>query len=568
MTTPSAPNVQPASPPKVKPAILTVDDDTAVLNAVERDLRKRYGGEYRIVKVNSGASALDTVRELRARNHPVALFLVDERMPSMTGTEFLTAAKDLYPDARKVLLTAYADTDVAIQAINRVGLDHYLLKPWDPPDEHLYPVLDDLLGEWDDRYRPPFLGIRVAGSRWSPQTHAVKDFLARTHTPYEWIDVDANPPNRDLLESHSPGLARLPVVLFEDGTALVEPGARELAERLKLQAAATQQTYDLIVVGGGPCGLAAAVYGASEGLRTILLECRATGGQAGTSARIENYLGFPGGLSGGDLARRATIQAQRFGAEIVAPREVAGVRAEQPYRVVTLDDGTELRCYALVIATGMEVHRLDCPGVDELTGAGVYYGEAMAEARALLGQNVCVVGGANSAGQAALEFARFAKQVSMVVRGASLTATMSSYLVDRIGKTPNIALLANATVRRALGSKRLEAVEVTEGGAGDTRIIPADGMFIFVGSRPRSDIVADLLERDDRGFIVTGPDLMRDGRRPKSWDKQRDPFLLEGSVPGIFAAGDVRAGSTKRVASAVGEGSAAVSMVHRYKQTV
>ena len=555
-------------PPPVKPAILTVDDDPQVLNAVERDLRRQYGATYRIVKADSGTRALETVRELKARNDPVALFVVDERMPVMSGTAFLTAARVLYPDARKVLLTAYADTDAAIKGINAVGLDHYLMKPWDPPEEQLYPVLDELLSDWSAGYRPPFSGIRVAGSRWSPQSHAVKDFLSRTQTPYQWLDVDTDPAARAEVERRGADPALPPVILFPDGTHLEQPSARMLAERLGLQTAATKPIYDLIVVGGGPSGLAAAVYGASEGLRTILLECQATGGQAGTSSQIENYLGFPGGLSGADLARRATIQARRFGAEIVTPREVTGVRAEHPYRVVTLDDGTELRCSGLVVATGMEVRRLDAPGVDALSGAGVYYGEALAEAVALRDQDVVIVGGANSAGQAALLFSRYAKQVVMLVRGASLGATMSQYLVDRIAGAANIQVLPGSVVRRVVGNGRLESIEVEDGATGATRTLAAEAMFVFVGSTPRSGIVADLLERDEQGFIITGPDLLRGGRRPKGWALDRDPYLLEASVPGIFAAGDVRAGSTKRVASAVGEGSAAVAMVHKYLETV
>jgi thioredoxin reductase (NADPH) len=553
---------------KVKPAIVTVDDDPAVLNAVERDLRRQYGAEYRIIKADSGVRALEAVRELKARNHAVALFVVDERMPQMSGTDLLAAAKELYPDARKVLLTAYADTEAAIAGINRVGLDHYLMKPWDPPEEHLYPVLDDLLGLWATGYRPPFLGIRVAGSRWSPQSHEVKDFFSRTQTPYEWIDVDADASARALIEPVSPGLTRLPVVLFPDGTALVEPNPRALAERIGIQTVATKPFYDLIVIGGGPSGLAAAVYGASEGLRTILLECQATGGQAGTSAHIENYLGFPGGLTGADLARRATVQARRFGAEIVAPREVTKVRAEHPYRVVTLEDGTELRCYAVLVATGMEVQRLDLPGVDQLTGAGVYYGAAPAEAAGLRGRHVCIVGGANSAGQAAVLLSRYAQHVTMLVRGHSLRIQTSHYLADRIEAAANIQILADTVVERANGHQRLESIEVRRGATGEVRTLPAEAMFIFVGSRPRSGIVADALERDDRGFILTGPDLLRGGRRPKGWDRDRDPWLLESSVPGIFAAGDVRFGSTKRVASAVGEGAAAVGMIHKYLETV
>jgi thioredoxin reductase (NADPH) len=552
----------------VKPVILTVDDDLAVLNAVERDLRRQYGAKFRIIKVDSGVGALETVRALKARNDSVALFLVDERMPQMSGTQFLSAAKTLYPEARKVLLTAYADTEAAIAGINAVGLDHYLMKPWDPPEEHLYPVLDDLLGIWAAAYRPPFLGIRVAGSQWSPQSHDVKDFFSRTQTPYEWIDVDADASARALIEHVSPGLTRLPVVLFPDGAALVEPTARELAERIGIQTAATKPFYDIIVVGGGPSGLAAAVYGASEGLRTILLECQATGGQAGTSAQIENYLGFPGGLSGADLARRATVQARRFGAEIVAPREVAGIRVEHPYRVVTLEDGTELRCYAVLLATGMEVQRLDIPGIDGLTGAGVYYGAAPAEAAVLRGEDVCIVGGANSAGQAAVLLSRYARRVTMLVRGASLGLHTSQYLADRITAAANVEVLTDTVVRKVDGAKRLESIEVEHSTTGEIRTLPAAAMFIFVGSTPRSGIVAGVVERDERGFIFTGPDLVRGGRRPKGWDRDRDPWILETSVPGIFAAGDVRFGSTKRVASAVGEGAAAVGLIHKYLETV
>ena len=552
----------------VKPAIVTVDDDPTVLNAVERDLRQRYGTDYRILKADSGGKALETARELKARNHPLALFLVDERMPQMSGTQFLARARELYPDARKVLLTAYADTEAAIAGINTIGLDHYLMKPWDPPEQHLYPVLDDLLAAWTAAHRPPFLGIRVAGSRWSPSSHQVKDFFARTQTPYEWLDVDLDPASRALVEALNPGLGRLPAVFFPDGTALLAPAPRELAERIGLQTSAAKPFYDLIVIGGGPTGLAAAVYAASEGLRTILVECTATGGQAGTSSQIENYLGFPGGLSGADLAHRATTQARRFGAEVVAPREVRAVRAEHPYRVVTMDDGTELRCYAVLLATGMEVQRLDAPGVETLTGAGIYYGAALAEAAALRGREVFIVGGANSAGQATTLFSRYASKVTMVIRGPSLRVSMSQYLVDRIETAGNVQVWTNSRVRSVSGATRLESIEVEDLQTGATRAVPAEALFIFVGSTPKSGIVNGLLEMDDRGFILTGPDLLRGGKRPPQWDRDRDPFLLETSVPGIFAAGDVRAGSTKRVAAAVGEGSAAVGMVHKYLETV
>ena len=551
-----------------KPVIMTVDDEPEVLNAVERDLRRRFAADYRIVKAGSGAQALDAVRQLKRRNAPVALFLVDARMPHMSGTEFLVQARQIYPDARKVLLTAYADTDVAIAGINQVQLDHYLMKPWDPPAERLYPVLDDLLGDWTASFRPPFEGIRVAGSLWSPHSHEVKDFLSRNLTPYQWIDVERDAGVRAEVEAASPGLRRLPVVFFPDGEALVEPSSRALAEKLGLQTTASRPFYDLVIVGGGPTGLAAAVYGGSEGLRTVLVERETTGGQAGTSAAIENYLGFPSGVSGADLARRATAQAKRFGAEVLTAREVSAVRVDGPYRMATLDDGSELACYALLLSCGMQVRRLEVPGVADLTGAGVFYGAALTEAGACRGKDVLIVGGANSAGQAALSFARYARQVTMLVRGDSLTEGMSMYLVDRINDTANIEVLTGAAVVAAHGTGRLEAVDVAFGTGRDLRRMEAEAMFIFIGATPRSEVAASLVERDPGGFVLTGPDLRAGGKLPPSWPLERDPFLLETSVPGIFAAGDLRHGSSKRVAAAVGEGSSAVGMVHKYLETV
>jgi thioredoxin reductase (NADPH) len=520
------------------------------------------------VKALSGMQALEAVRQLRQRNAPVALFLVDARMPQMSGTEFLLQARQIYPDARKVMLTAYADTDVAIAGINQVQLDHYLMKPWDPPDERLYPVLDDLLGDWSASFRPPFDGIRVAGSLWSPRSHEVKDFLSRNLTPYQWIDVERDAAARAEVEAASPGQRRLPVVFFPDGTTLVEPSSRALAEKLGLQTTASRPFYDLLIVGGGPTGLAAAVYAGSEGLRTVLLERETTGGQAGTSAAIENYLGFPSGVSGADLARRATAQAKRFGAEVLTAREVTAIRVDAPYRVAMLEDGSELACYALLLSCGMQVRRLDVPGVEGLTGAGVFYGAALTEAAACRGKDVLIVGGANSAGQAALSFARYARKVTMLVRGASLAEAMSQYLVDRIADTPSIEVLTGAEVVAVQGSGRLEAADVAVGPAREVRRLEAAAMFIFIGSTPRSDVAAGLVERDPGGFILTGPDLRTDGKLPRSWPLERDPFLLETSVPGVFAAGDVRHGSSKRVAAAVGEGSAAVGMVHKYLETV
>ena len=551
-----------------KPVILTVDDEPDVLNAIERDLRAHFRTDYRIVKVGSGSEALDVVRELKQRGANIALFMVDERMPGMTGTQFLMEAITLYPDARKVLLTAYADTETAITAINKIGLDQYLTKPWDPPTERLYPVLDDLLADWVTKVRPPFEGVRVAGSILSAESFAVKDFLSSNLFPYQWVDVEKDAAMRELASVHSPDLTRLPVVFLPDGSALVQPDVRTLAERIGMQLKPRMPFYDLIVVGGGPAGLAGAVYGASEGLRTVLVESRAPGGQAGTSSQIENYLGFPSGISGSELARRAVAQARRFGAEIVAPQEVTGIRRDDPYRVVTLADGSELSSYAVLLAPGMEVRRLDVPDLDRLVGAGVFYGAAMTEAAAVRGQDVMIVGGANSAGQGAMFFSRYARKVTMVLRGSSLGAAMSQYLVERILATPNIDVMLSTRVTGVSGQARLGSVTLTNVVTGETAEQQTCGLFIFIGTAPRTRFVSDLLQLDQQGFILTGPDLMDDGKRPRGWMPDRDPFLFETSVPGIFAAGDARSGAGKRVASAVGEGSATVRLVHSYLSTV
>ncbi len=551
-----------------KPVILTVDDDPEVLNAVERDLRNHFRTDYRVVKSSSGAQALEAVRQLQERGAQVALFLVDERMPQMTGTQFLVEAIKLYPDARRVLLTAYADTETAITAINRIGLDHYLLKPWEPPSERLYPVLDDLLSDWFARARPAFDGIRVAGSALSPASYAVKDFLASNQVPYQWLDMENDATVRELLGGASGFATHLPIVFFPDGATLVQPTARELAEKLGMQTQAQKPFYDLIVVGGGPAGLAAAVYGASEGLRTILVERSAPGGQAGTSSRIENYLGFPGGVSGADLARRAATQARRFGAELITAQEAVALKREDPYRRVTLTDGSELSSYAILIAPGMEVRRLEAEGLDAFVGTGVFYGAALAEAATYRGQDVVIVGGANSAGQGAMFFSRHARKVTMLVRGSHLSDGMSHYLVDRIAEAPNVTVQTNTAVAGARGNGRLETVVVTDTVTGEQRELAASAMFIFIGTAPRTALCADLVLRDDQGFILTGRDVMADGQRPSGWTANRDPFPFETSVPGIFCAGDARAGSGKRVASAVGEGSATVSMIHQYLQTV
>jgi thioredoxin reductase (NADPH) len=551
-----------------KPVILAVDDDPEVLNAVDRDLRQHFRADYRVMKVGSGAEALDTTRQLKQRGNMVALFLVDERMPEMTGTEFLGEAIKLYPDARKVLLTAYADTETAIAAINHIGLDHYLLKPWEPPAERLYPVLDDLLMDWRAKNRPPFEGIRIAGTALSSSSYALKDFLSGNQVPYQWVDLDEDAPTRELVMAMPDGMQKLPVVFFPDGTTMVQPTPRQLAERLGMQTQAQRPFYDLVVIGGGPAGLAAAVYGASEGLRTILVERYATGGQAGTSSQIENYLGFPTGVSGADLARRATIQAKRFGTEILTAQDVVEIKRNDPYRVVKLSDGSELSGYAVLIASGMEVRRLEVPGIEALVGAGVFYGAALTEAAAYRDRDVFVVGGANSAGQGAMFFSRHARSVTMLIRGSTLSTSMSQYLVDRIADTKNVRVLPNSVVRGVTGNGRLESITIENIETKETTEFPAAAMFIFIGTAPRTGMVSGLVEMDAQGFILTGRDLMIDGRPPREWPLLRDPFLFETSIPGVFAAGDARRGSGKRVASAVGEGSATVSMIHEYLATV
>jgi thioredoxin reductase (NADPH) len=550
-----------------KPVILAVDDDPEVLGAVERDLRQHYRADYRILKAGSGGEALEASRQLKQRGTVVALFLVDERMPGMTGTQFLSEAIKLYPESRRVLLTAYADTQAAISGINEVGLDHYLLKPWDPPAERLYPVLDDLLSDWTAHVRLPYDGIRVAGARSSPRSFAVKEFLSSNHVPYHWIDVDGDPATRELIRSFG-DTSRLPVVFFPDGSRLTAPTNRELAEKIGLQTKARLPFYDLAIIGAGPAGLAAAVYGASEGLRTVLIEQSAPGGQAGTSSRIENYLGFPSGVSGADLARRAATQARRFGAEVLT-QEVVRVKREDPYRVLQLADGTEVSCYAVVLATGVSLRRLEVPGIEPLLGIGVYYGAAMTEAATYRGQDVCVVGAGNSAAQGALFFSRYARRVTLLGRSESLGKSMSQYLIDRIAAASNIEVVTGVEVVEVQGTGRLDKVVIRECAGGNQRELDAAAMFIFIGARPRTEMVADLLDLDENGYVLTGLDLVaRENGRPRGWTLDRDPFLFETCVPGIFAAGDVRAGSSKRVASAVGEGSGTVGVVHGYLETV
>jgi thioredoxin reductase (NADPH) len=551
-----------------KPVILTVDDDPAVLSAIERDLRQQYRADYRVMKAASAAEGLDAARELATRNTQVALFLVDQRMPGMSGIEMLREVMQIHPASRRVLLTAYADTDVAIAGINDIALDHYLMKPWDPPEERLYPVLDDLLAEWRARVRPVFEGIRVLGSQWSPQCYSTKEFLSRNRVAYEWVDLDLDAPARALAESLAGDLTRLPLVLFPDGTHLVAPSPAELAAKVGMQTQASLPFYDVIVIGGGPAGLATAVYAASEGLHAVLVESHAPGGQAGTSSLIENYLGFPAGVTGADLAQRATAQARRFGAELLTGQEVVALRREDPYRVVVLADGTELTAYCVVITTGMSARTLDIPGIAPLQGVGVYYGAAMTEAARYRDKDICIVGGANSAGQGALFFSRYARRVTMLVRAPDLQAMMSRYLIDRIASAPNIDVITGVEAERVNGEGSLESVVVKAVDTGELRTIPVSAMFIFIGVQPHADCFAGALERDEAGFVITGTDLPQEYGRPRGWPLERMPFMFETSIPGVFAAGDVRSGANRRVAAAVGEGSATIHSVHRYLQTV
>ena len=549
----------------IKPVILAVDDDIEVLKAIERDLRDRYRKDYRVLRAGSGAEGLEVARQLKQRGAPIALFLVDQRMPEMTGTELLTEVKKLHPEASKVLLTAYADTSAAIAAINDAGVNHYLMKPWSPPEQRLYPILDDLLTTWSARVRLPFDGIRVIGSPWSPASYATREFLSLNQVPYQWIDIDKDAPMRELVTSLAQDGVRLPVVLLPDGTHLIAPSNLDLAARIGLQTDAARPFYDVVIIGGGPAGLANAVYAASEGLRTVLVEQSAPGGQAGTSSMIENYLGFPAGVSGADLALRATVQARRFGAELLIGHEVTGIRRNDPYRIVTFADGREVSCYAVVIATGMAVRMLDVPGIERLVGAGVYYGAAMSEAARYRDQDVAIVGGANSAGQGALFFSRYARTVTMIVRASALSPTMSRYLVDRIGDTPNIEVVTRTEVVGVAGDTHLDHVTLRNIATGAETTREMAGLFIFIGVAPCTERFAGVVAIDEKGFILTGAAISRTAH---AWPLERDPLMFETSIPGVFAAGDMRAGANRRVAAAVGEGSAAIYSVHRYLETV
>jgi thioredoxin reductase (NADPH) len=539
-----------------RPVLMAVDDDGPVLAAVERDLRDRYAEHYQVITASSGDQALDLLRRLRLRDDTVALLLVDQRMPGMSGTEFLAASRELYPEAKRVLLTAYADTDAAIRAINDADVHHYLLKPWDPPDERLYPVLDDLLETW--RRPAPTANLRLVGDRWSPASHALREFLARNLVPYRWLDVETDPAARVLLDAARADAGALPILVLDDGEVLVEPDLHTVAERIGLQVRAVRSAYDLVVVGAGPAGLAAGVYGASEGLSTLVLECNAPGGQAGTTSRIENYLGFPVGLSGADLTLRAREQAIRFGAEILVPAEVAGLRREDPYTVIRLSDGSEVSASTLLVASGVNYRTLDVPGAAALTGMGVYYGAGRAEGVDLAGGRVFVVGGGNSAGQAAIFLSQFAASVTVLVRGPDLTSTMSSYLIERIEASEKISVEYRTEVAGTIGTRRLEGLRLRSNDT-DEHEVAADGLFVFVGQAPRTSWLEGVIRRDDKGFVLTGGDL---GLPPPDWPLAVPPLPLETSVPGVFAAGDVRHGSVKRIASAVGEGAMAVRFAH------
>ena len=545
-----------------RPVLLAVDDEPSVARAVERDLRRRYGRDYRVLRTGSGEQALATLREAKLRGTPIALLLVDQRMPGMSGVELLEAALEIAPDAKRALLTAYADTQAAIDAINRVSLDHYLLKPWDPPEEQLYPVVDDLLDAWRAEAPPAADRIQLVGHRWSRESHDARDFLARNQVPFQWLDVEREDEARRLLAS-AQGDGVLPLVLFPDGGSLHGPTITELAERTGVLRRAERPFYDLVIVGGGPAGLAAAVYGASEGLQTALVERDAPGGQAGQSSRIENYLGFPVGLSGGDLARRATTQAQRFGAELLTVQQVTRIEQRGPSKVVHLAGGEELGAAAVIVATGVDYRLLDAPGVEQLTGRGVYYGGSRTEGVSCRDEHVVVVGGANSAGQAAIYFANYAQHVTILYRGDSLAKSMSRYLIDTIEDKPNITVRTNAEVAVAHGDEQLERITVRDTAGGAEQEIELAAMFVFIGARPQTEWLPDDVARDKRGFVLAGSELLLEDVRPR-WRLERNPYLLETTMPGLFVAGDVRSQSMKRVASAVGEGSMAVSFVHEY----
>ncbi len=548
-----------------KPVILAIDDDPMVLSAVDRDLRKKYGQDYRIVPINMGSAAMQYLKQLQGRAEVVALFLVDQRMPQMSGVEFLEQARHVYPEAKKVLLTAYADTEAAINSINKVSLDYYLMKPWDPPEERLYPVLDELLGEWKAHVRMPYEGIRLAGTLWSSASHNTRDFLTRNLIPYQWLDVEKDAKVRALVEEYNQGELRIPTLFFPDGSVMVEPNLRELAEKVGLKTRASLPYYDLIIIGSGPAGLSAAVYASSEGLSTLAIERGTPGGQAGSSPKIDNYLGFPNGISGNELARRAMTQARRLGAEILTAQEVTHISLQDPYRIVRLSDNTEISCRAVLLATGASFHMLRMPGAAALSGAGVYYGAAYTEARSYKDQDVFVVGGANSAAQGALYLSRFARKVNLIVRGELSAA---QYLADELRQNEKIDIYLNTDLIDVRGEGKLEEIVVKNNRTDELQTLKGAAMFVFIGVRPQSQFVADLVARAEKGYVLTGPDLLVEGKRPANWPLERDPYLLETSVPGIFAAGDVRYGTTHRVSAATSEGGLAVALIRQYLKTI
>jgi thioredoxin reductase (NADPH) len=547
-----------------KPMIFAIDDDNSVIRAIERDLRKYYGKDYRIITAQTGNEALESLNRLKLRNEVVALFVSDQRMPGLSGVDFLVRAKDIYPDAKRALLTAYSDTDSAIKAINEVQLDYYLMKPWDPPEERLYPVLNDLLDEWQASYRPDFDGLKLVGYQWSPHSHAIKEFLAGNLIPYQWLDVELHDRARELVGVSGIDNKDLPAAFFEDGSYLTNPDFASLARKLGLKSEASQEVYDVVIIGAGPAGLAAAVYGASEGLKTLLVEKKAPGGQAGTSSMIENYLGFPSGLSGEELTRRAITQAARLGAEVLTPQEVTDIQLKDMYKIIKLSDGTELNALSLIIASGVDYRRLDAERVNDYTGAGIYYGSCRTEAHACKGKDVYIVGGGNSAGQSAMYLSKFARNVFILIRGNSLTSSMSQYLIEQISRTGNISVLSKTRVAEVSGNGRLESIVIEDMETGERRTAETQSLFIFIGMRPITDWIKLDLIKNERGYIETGRDLFNYENFKSIWKLERSPYLLESSIPGIFAAGDVRSGAMNRVASAVGEGSMAIKFIHEY----
>lgn len=547
-----------------QPIIFCIDDDQQVLRAITRDLKAKYRNEYKVLSTTSTKEGLEALLELKNKGEAVAIFIADQRMPEMDGVSFLVNALEFYPDAKRVLLTAYSDTDAAIKAINEVKLDYYLMKPWDPPEERLFPVIDDLLDEWQNGYKPDFKGMKLIGYQFSPKSHNLKEYLAGNLVPYHWMDIEKSREAQQLLELNNVQLKDLPVVLFEDGTALQTPSIQELAARIGLSPGLKNEVYDVVIVGAGPAGLAASVYGASEGLKTLLIERHSPGGQAGTSSKIENYLGFPSGLSGSELTRRALTQSTRFGAEFLSPQDVRSIHEKDGYKRIVLEGGIEINTRAVVITTGVDYRKLETKGIEKFTGAGIYYGAAMTEAASCKDKEVYIVGGGNSAGQAAMYLSKFARNVFIVIRKEDLVSSMSSYLIDQIKGTMNIHVLGKTEIKEAIGEDRIEQIRIGSIDHDDTEIKVADAIYIFIGSKPYTDWIGEEIIRNDKGFIETGRDAQNYERFKKIWKLQRDPYLLETSAHGIFAAGDVRANAMNRVASAVGEGSMAISFVHKY----